>query len=162
MSLSDGLKAVLKASGMSDAEIAAYEKSSSSSTSNTASKPAPNYPTRSIYQYSPEQLGAKIDEVAQSLLGRAITDADKQAKWYKNLNKTLNEMVAQGTVTSRKTVKNKKTGKMENVVIQKPEVSSEGLQQTITTALTAADPASLERKQNLEFANWAFKKMGGM
>lgn len=122
---------------------------------------AANLPSRSIYQYSPEQLGSKIDEVAQSLLGRTITDMDKQAKWYKDLNKTLNDMVMQGTVTTTKQVKNKKTGKLETVTVQKPEVTAEGLQQTISGALAEADPISLERKKNLEFANWAFKKMGG-
>lgn len=121
----------------------------------------PNLPSRSIYQYTPEQLGSKIEETAQSLLGRTITEEDKAAKWYKNLNKALNEMVSQGTVTTTKKVKNPKTGKLERVTIQKPEVTAEGISQKITSALEAADPASLERKKNLEFANWAFKKMGG-
>ena len=118
-------------------------------------------PSRSIYQYSPEQLGAKIDETAQNLLGRAITDADKSAGWYQDLNNALNKMVMQGTVTTTKQVKNPKTGKMENVTIQKPEVTTESIAQTITGALEQADPAALERKKNLDFANWAFKKMGG-
>lgn len=125
------------------------------------SKKAANIPSRSIYQSSPEQLAAKIDDVAQSLLGRTITEEDKAQKWYKGLNKTLNDMVMQGTVTTSKKVKNPKTGKVENVTIQKPEVTAEGIQQTITGALEEADPASLERKKNLDFANWAFKKMGG-
>lgn len=124
-------------------------------------KKAANVPARSIYQSSPEQLAAKIDDVAQNLLGRTITDADKSADWYKSLNKSLNQMVMQGTVTTTKRVKNPKTGKVESVTIQKPEVTAEGIQQTITGALEQADPASLERKQNLDFANWAFKKMGG-
>lgn len=125
-------------------------------------KVTPKIPSRSIYEYAPEQLAAKIDETAQSLLGRAITDADKTASWYQNLNKTLNDMVMQGNVTEpTKKIKNPKTGKMENVTIQRPEVTTEKLQQTITSALTEADPASLERKKNLDFANWAFKKMGG-
>lgn len=124
-------------------------------------KTAARLPSRSIYEYTPEQLGAKIDETAQKLLGRAITDADKSAGWYQDLNNALNKMVMQGTVTTTKQVKNPKTGKMENVTIQKPEVTAEGLQQTITGALEQADPAALERKKNLDFANWAFKKMGG-
>ena len=119
-------------------------------------------PSRSIYQYAPEQLAAKIDEVANSLLGRAITDEDKAQSWYQDLNDTLNKMVMQGTVTEpTKKVKNPKTGKMETVSIQRPEVTTEGLTQTITSALKEADPASVERKKNLDFANWAFKKMGG-
>lgn len=124
-------------------------------------KKAANIPSRSIYQSSPEQLAAKIDEVAQNLLGRTITDVDKSANWYQSLNKSLNEMVMQGTVTTTKKVKNPKTGKVENVTIQKPEVTAESIQQTITGALEEADPMSLERRKNLDFANWAFKKMGG-
>lgn len=124
-------------------------------------KAGPALPSRSIYQYSPEQLASKIDETAQNLLGRAITDADKTASWYQDLNKALNKMVMQGTVTTTQKVKNPKTGKMENVTIQKPEVTAESLGQTITSALSAADPAALERKKNLDFANWAFNKMGG-
>lgn len=124
-------------------------------------KKGPSLPSRSIYEYTPEQLGAKIDDVAKSLLGRAITADDKAASWYQDLNNTLNKMVMQGTVTTTKQVKNPQTGKMENVTIQKPEVTTEGITQTITSALSQADPASLERKKNLDFANWAFKKMGG-
>jgi len=124
-------------------------------------KKTANLPSRSIYQYSPEQLGAKIDEVANSLLGRAITDVDKSAEWYQDLNNALNKMAMQGTVTTTKQVKNPKTGKMENVTIQKPEVTTEAITQTITSALKEADPAALDRKKNLDFANWAFKKMGG-
>lgn len=122
---------------------------------------APSIPTRSIYEYAPEQLGAKIQEVAVNLLGRDITEADKAAQWYKDLNKTLNKMVAQGTVSTVKKVKNPKTGKLEKQSIQRPEVTSEGITQTISSALEQADPMSLERKKNLDFANWAFDKMGG-
>ena len=64
-------------------------------------------------------------------------------------------------MTTTKKVKNPKTGKVENVTIQKPEVTAESIQQTITGALEEADPTSLERRKNLDFANWAFKKMGG-
>jgi hypothetical protein len=123
-------------------------------------KGAENLPSRSVYQYSPEQIGAKIDETAQSLLGRAITNADKSASWYKDLNKALNDMVMQGTVTTSKKVKNPKTGKMENVTIQKPEVTAEALQQKIAGALEAADPASLERKKNLDFEKWFLSMKG--
>lgn len=119
-------------------------------------------PSRSIYQYAPEQLAAKIDEAAQNLLGRTITEADKAESWYKDLNSALNKMVMKGTVTEpTKKVRNPKTGKLENVSIQRPEVTAEAISQKITGALTAADPVSVERKKNLDFANWAFEKMGG-
>lgn len=124
------------------------------------SKPKPDL-TRSIYQYSPEQLGAKIDEVAQSLLGRTITDTDKQADWYSDLNNALNKMVQKGTVSTTKQVRNPKTGKLELVSTQKPEVTTEAITQKITSALETADPESLERKKRIDFTSWLFGQMGG-
>lgn len=121
---------------------------------------AANIPSRSIYQYSPEQLGAKIDEVAQSLLGRTITDTDKQADWYADLNKALNKMVQKGTVTTTQKVKNPKTGKLEQVTVQKPEVTTEAITQKITGALQTADPEALDRKKRIDFTNWLFSQMG--
>lgn len=120
----------------------------------------PSLPSRQVYQYAPEQLAAKIDETAQSILGRAITDTDKTASWYKDLNKALNKMVMQGTVTTTKKVRNPKTGKMENVTIQKPEVTAESITQQITGALKTADPVSLQRQQDLEIENWFLSRMG--
>lgn len=122
---------------------------------------APKIPSRSVYQYAPEQLAAKIDEAAQNLLGRTITEADKAESWYKDLNSALNKMVMKGTVTEpAKKVRNPKTGKLENVTIQRPEVTAEAISQKISGALTAADPVSLERKKNLEIENWFLSRMG--
>lgn len=126
----------------------------------SSSQKKANVPSRSIYQYTPEQLGAKIDEVAQNILGRKITDADKSAKWYKNLNSTLNEMVQQGTVTTTQQVRNPKTGQIENVTVQKPEVSAEGISQKITGALQTADPEALARKQRIDFTKFLFSQGG--
>jgi hypothetical protein len=123
-------------------------------------KAAPSLPSRSIYQTAPEQLAAKINETAQSLLGRAITDADKSASWYKDLNSALNNMVMQGTVTTRQKVRNPQTGKMENVTIQKPEVTSEAISQKITETLGAADPVSAQRQQNLDIEKWFLSMRG--
>lgn len=116
---------------------------------------------RSVYQYSPEQIDADINEVAQKILGRKIVDADKQADWYKDLTKGLNKMISKGTVTTTKLVKNKKTGKLEQVTTQTPKFTQEKAAETIEAAITEADPISLQRKQDLDFANWAFNKMGG-
>lgn len=124
-------------------------------------KKKPSLPTRQIYQKTPEQIDADINELSQRVLGRTITDADKQADWYLDLTKGINKMLGKGIVTEVKEVKNKKTGKMEKQVIQTPGVSTEAISERITGALEAADPMSLERTKNLEFANWAFQKMGG-
>ena len=117
--------------------------------------------TRQIYNVTPEQINADINDVAQKVLGRTITDADKQADWYSDLVNGITKMAGRGTTTEVKTVRNKKTGKLEKQVIQTPEVTKEAITERITGVVEAADPASLERKQNLDFANWAFQKMGG-
>jgi hypothetical protein len=70
-------------------------------------------------------------------------------------------MIAGGITTQSKLVKNKKTGKLEQVTTQTPEFTKEKAVSTIETAISEADPVSLERKKNLDFANWAFEKMGG-
>lgn len=121
---------------------------------------APKVPSRSIYQYSPEQLDAKANEIAQDIAGKAITEADKSADWYKNLMSSLNEMVMQGTVTTTQKVRNPKTGKMENVTIQKPEVTTEAITQKISGAIKEADPASIQRKQDLDIENWFLSMRG--
>lgn len=120
-----------------------------------------NIPTRQIYQKTPEQIDADINELSQRVLGRTVTDADKQADWYQDLTKGINKMLGKGVVTEVKEVKNPKTGKMEKQVIQAPGFSTEAISERITGALEAADPMALERTKNLEFANWAFQKMGG-
>jgi hypothetical protein len=115
---------------------------------------------RSVYQYSPEQIDADINEVAQKILGREIVDADKQADWYKDLTKGLNKMISKGTITTTELVKNKKTGKLEQVTTQTPEFTKEKAQQRITAAVEAADPESLDRKQRLDFTKWFYGQGG--
>jgi hypothetical protein len=117
--------------------------------------------SRSIYQYSPEQIDADIDEVAQKVLGRKIVDADKQAEWYQDLTKGLNKMISKGTVTTPKLVRNKKTGKLEQITTQAPKFTKEKATAAIESAVTAADPVSLERKKNLDFEKWFLANMRG-
>jgi hypothetical protein len=51
-----------------------------------------------------------IDDVSQTLRGQGITEADKSAKWYKDLKKSIDNMISTGTVSTSKKVKNPKTG----------------------------------------------------
>ena len=120
-----------------------------------------NIPTRQVYQSTPEQNAAKVDQAALNLLGRELTDVDKQAVWYKDLTKTIEDMISQGIVTTTSVVKNPKTGKMETLVKQTPGFSQEGIQQTITKALQTADPESLARKERVDFTKWLFSQKGG-
>lgn len=115
---------------------------------------------RQVYQYSPEQIDADINDVSMKVLGRTITDEDKQSDWYKDLTKGLNKMISKGIVTTSKTVKNKKTGKLEQVTTQTPEFSKEAAQERITQAVEAADPESLERKRRIDNTKWLLSRGG--
>jgi len=123
-------------------------------------KKEPKLPSRSIYQYAPEQLAAKADEITRDFGGFAITDEVKSKQWYKDLTKALNEMVMQGTVTTTKQVKNPKTGKMEKVVTQTPGFSKEQIAQEITSTIEAEDPASVERKKRIDNTKWLLSQGG--
>ena len=119
-------------------------------------------PTRQIYNVTPEEIDADIEEIAVKRLGRTLQDADRNAEWYKDLVKGVQNLYSQGIVSEPgKLVKNKKTGQMENIVAQSPQFSKEQVTKKITAAVEEADPISLQRKQDLDFANWAFNKMGG-
>ena len=124
-------------------------------------KKGPALPTRQVYQVTEDEIAADIDEIMLKRAGRAIQDSDKQADWYQDLVKGISKLYSEGIVTSVKEVKNPKTGKKEKVVTQTPGFSKEEIAQKITSTIEAADPVSVERKKNLEFANWAFEKMGG-
>jgi hypothetical protein len=117
--------------------------------------------SRSVYQYAPEQIDADADEIAQKRLGRILNEEDRAADWYKNLVSAIGDMAAKGTVTTVKDVRNPKTGKLERITTQTPEFTKEKASAVIEEAIVTADPISLERKQNLELANWAFEKMRG-
>lgn len=122
---------------------------------------AENLPTRQIYAKTKAEVETDINSQAEKVLGRSITPDDMQQQWYKDLRKGIRALYNEGILTTTERVRNPKTGKIENVVKQVPQFSAEQVTEQITTALEEADPMSLERKKNLEFANWAFQKMGG-
>lgn len=124
------------------------------------SKGSGNVPSRQVYMPTTEQIDADISKIAESTLGRTIQDVDKTADWYQDLVKGLNKLYSKGTVTKVKTVTNPKTGKAETVTTTTPKVSTEKVAERITTALEAADPESLARKQRLDGIKWLYS-MGG-
>lgn len=119
-------------------------------------------PTRQVYNVTREQIDADVNSIAMNRLGRQLTNDDRQADWYRDLIKSVQKMYRAGVVSEpAKTVVNKKTGRKERVVEQTPQFSKEAVTSAITQAVEAADPISLQRKRDLEFENWAFRKMGG-
>lgn len=123
---------------------------------------AAKLPTRQTYQYTPETREKWIEDVSQSLRGQGITEEDKQTDWYKNLRKSIDTMINQGTLSTTKQVKNPKTGKLETLVTQTPGFSQEMATKAAQTAIREADPTDVARKERVDFTNWLFKSVGGV
>lgn len=128
--------------------------------SKKTAKEEPSIPTRQIYATSPENIDADVNEIALKRLGRTITEADKQADWYKDLVTGINKLYQQGIVTESKEVKNPKTGKMERVVSQTPGFSAAQVTEKITKAVEGADPESLARNERINFTKFLFSQGG--
>lgn len=138
-----------------------FVRSSAKFRSSSSTAAGANVPTRQIYAVPMANIQADVDTLAQSILGRTISAEDKAEDWYQDLVKGIDKMYQKGTVTSVKAVVNPATGKLEKQVIQKPGFSKEKITENITGALEAADPASLERKQRVDFIQWMFSQLGG-
>jgi len=121
----------------------------------------PSLPSRSIYQYTEADKVAMLNEVSQSLRGQDITEADKSAKWYKDLKKSVDNMISTGTLSTTKKVKNPKTGKLEVQTVQTPGFSKEQIATTAEKAIRKASPGEVARKERVDFTGWLFDTLGG-
>lgn len=123
-------------------------------------KPKPDV-TRAVYAYTPEQIGADVDKIAQQVLGRTINDADKAASWYSDLTNAISTMASQGTTTTVKDVRNPKTGKLERVTTQTPEFTTQAAAAKIESTLKNVAPEDAERKKRSDFMSWMSDQIGG-
>lgn len=119
-------------------------------------------PTRNVYKYTEADRLKMIEDVSQNLRGQKITEEDKQTSWYKNLKKSIDDMINQGTLSTSKQVKNPKTGKLETVVTQTPGFSQEAATKTAETAIRQATPQDVARKERVDFTSWLFNSLGGV
>ncbi len=117
--------------------------------------------SRSVYEYTPEQIGADVDKLAQQVLGRTINDADKAASWYTDLTSAISKMASKGTVSQVKDVRNPKTGKLERITTQTPEFTKEQAASKIESTLKNVAPEDAERKKRSDFMSWMFGQIGG-
>lgn len=122
---------------------------------------APSLPSRSIYQYTEADKIAMLNEVSQTLRGQDITPQDQSAKWYKDLKKSLDNMISSGTLSTTKKVKNPKTGQLEVQTVQTPGFSKEQIAVTAEKAIRKATPEEVARKERVDFTGWLFQTLGG-
>jgi hypothetical protein len=121
----------------------------------------PSLPSRSIYQYTEADKIAMLNEVSQSLRGQDITEADKSAKWYKDLKKSVDNMISTGTLSTTKKVYNPNTKKTEVQTVQTPGFSKEQIATTAEKAIRKASPEEVARKERVDFTGWLFNTLGG-
>jgi hypothetical protein len=102
-----------------------------------------------------------IDDVSVTLRGQGITDADKSAKWYKDLKRSIDNMISTGTLSTTKEVFNPVTKKMESRTITTPGFSAEKAAATAEKAIRQATPEDVARKERVDFTGWLFETLGG-
>lgn len=115
----------------------------------------PTLPTRSISKLDKATSFAAMDSWAEKKLMRTLNDDEKQFL-FDELEK-LNT----GTLTEYKKVKNKKTGKMENVQVSTPGLTSEAAQATIEQKLIDLNPDDADRTSRIRFADWLSGSVAG-
>jgi hypothetical protein len=120
-----------------------------------------NLPSRQIYQYTDADKQKMIDDVSVTLRGQGITDADKSAKWYKDLKKSIDNMISTGTLSTTKDVFNPVTKKMESRTITTPGFSQEKAAAVAEKAIRQATPEDVARKERVDFTSWMFSTLGG-
>ena len=127
----------------------------------TGTGAGPNLPSRSIYKYTEADRVKMLDEVSQTLRGQGITEEDKSAKWYKDLKKSIDNMIATGTVSTSQKVYNPKTKKTEVQTVSTPGFSQEQVAATAEKAIRKATPEDVARKERVDFTSWMFSALGG-
>jgi hypothetical protein len=115
-------------------------------------------PTRQISKIDPIIIKDFVSGIYEKTLGRTATEAEKN-EWYVKLKPSIET----GVVTETKKIKNKKTGKMENVVITDPTkgFNQEAAGINIEQKLKEANPDDYDRKKRIEFSDWLSQNMGG-
>ena len=118
-------------------------------------------PSRQIYQYTEADRQKMIDDVSITLRGQGITETDKSAKWYKDLKKSIDNMISTGTLSTTKDVFNPKTKKMETRTISTPGFSQEQAAAVAEKAIRQATPEDVARKERVDFTSWMLSTLGG-
>ena len=115
----------------------------------------PTLPTRSISQLDKATSFQAFDSWAEKKLMRTLKDDEKE-ELFKELEK-LNT----GTLTEYKKVRNKKTGKMENVQTTTPGLTAGEIQSTVEQKLIDLNPDDADRTSRIRFADWLSGNVAG-
>lgn len=119
---------------------------------------AENLPQRTITKVDPTIVNAIANAAFQSTYMR---DANEEE--IKDILKKagVDKMIAEGTVTITKKVKNPKTGKLENVTTTTPGFNAQTAQLTIEDKLKEINSDEFDRTKRIDFAGWLSKNVAG-
>jgi hypothetical protein len=112
-------------------------------------------PTRSISKLDKATSFQAFDNWAEKKLMRTLSDEEKE-DLFKEVEK-LNT----GTLTEYKKVKNKNTGKMENVQTTTPGLTSGEIQTSVEQKLIDLNPDDADRASRIQFAEWLSGNVAG-
>lgn len=116
----------------------------------------PTLPSRQIYQYRDEDIDTIVNDAYEAAVMRKPTPAELEAQ-----RASARKKLEMGTVSTTTKVKNKKTGKLENVTVQTPGASKTEVQTGIEKTLEQMNPDETDRKNRIEFSSWLSKNAAG-
>lgn len=113
-------------------------------------------PQRSIQKIDPVVIKDFVSGIYEKTLGRIATE-DEKAEWYDKLKPTIEG----GTVSVTRKIKNKKTGKLENVTETTPGFSQQKAAINIEQKLKEANPDDYDRQKRMDFSTWLSQNVAG-
>ena len=118
----------------------------------------PTLPTRTISKLDKAETFAAMDEwaSASTSIMRTLDNKEKQELF------DILEKLNQGTVTTYKKVKNPKTGKMENVQMTTPGLTTEKAKATVEQKLAELNPDDADRADRIRFADFLSGSVEGI
>lgn len=122
----------------------------------TSAAAGPRLPSRSVYKYSDDDINSLINETYKTALGRTATPEELAAR-----RSAVRPQLEVGTLSTTKEVKNKKTGKLEQVTVQTPGPSKTDVQTSITDELKKLNPDEADLKSRIDFSSWLTQNAAG-
>ena len=113
-------------------------------------------PSRNVYKYSDEDVDLLIKDVYQKKLMRLPSEEE-----LASFRKTVRPQLDQGTLSTTKLQKNKKTGVMEQVTVQEAGPTKEVAAQSIEEELKKLNPDEVDRTARIEFSSWLSQNATG-
>lgn len=112
--------------------------------------------SRQIVKYDEDVLKEVAQSIALNKIGKSLTDEELQGAVD-----LANSMISKGTVTRSRQVRNKKTGKLEQITETTPGFSQERFGVELGKQLEQESPQLVERRKAFEFVDEMSKVLSG-